>query len=315
MAVATASLLAFAGAVCVAGQTIAIKHGSDRARETSERSPAFVAAFTTLLVSVVVFWGLYLAEGVSADATALPAIAPFVVAGALNPAAFRVLYFKGIDEVGAPIAAALIAMNPVVATIFAVPVLGETVTLATGAGIFCIVGGGIIIQSIQNAAPEAEMEGSELDLIARRLAAAEPGELLTPLAAMVILGLSYVLITVGLRGPAGPVTGLTVAQTTAFVGFLGVIGASRAIRGQLRSLGRSASGLFVLAGVFTTTAQIANFFALDIGTVATVIPLFNTFPLLVLAITYAIAREVPRSIPVLVGVVAIVTGSILVEVF
>lgn len=326
MIVSTASILAFAGAVCVAGQAVTIKRASLKARETITGSPAFVAAFMTILVSVVIFWALLVAEGVPNGGVALGTIAPFIVAGALNPAVFRLLYFKGIDEVGAPIAAALMAMNPVVATVLAVPVLGETVTIATGLGIGCIVAGGAIIQLIQNAAEEkadsddelaaADAGASdELDLVARQLAAASTRSMLAPIAAMVFLAVSYVIITLGLRGPADPVLGLTVAQTTAFVGFLAILLGSGRIRRQVRSVSRPAMLLFVVAGVFTASAQIGSFFALDIGTVATVIPLFNTFPLLVLAFTYALEREVPRSAPVVVGVVAIVLGSILVEVF
>jgi drug/metabolite transporter (DMT)-like permease len=329
MVVAPSSIIAFCGAIFVACQAISIKHASAKARETMATSPAFVAAFMTIVVSVVIFWALLLAQGIQSGAFALANAAPFVVTGALNPAVFRLLYFKGIDEVGAPIAAALMAMNPVVASIFAVPVLGETVTIASGLGILFIVGGGVIIQSVQNAA-DVELDGDsedvrgdsggnvrdhdELDLVARQLAAADTRSLLAPIAAMVVLGISYVIITVGLRGQTDPVSGLTIAQTTAFVGFLAIIAGSPRIRSQLGSLNRPAFGLFLIAGVFTASAQIASFFALDIGTVVTVIPLFNTFPLLVLALTYAIAREVPRSVPILVGVISIVVGSVLVEI-
>jgi drug/metabolite transporter (DMT)-like permease len=326
--IAPASVLALLSAVFVASQAVTIKHGSARARETATTSPAFAAAFTTIVVSTLIFWTLLLDQGIPAGTFGLAKAAPFVVAGVLNPAVFRLLYFRGIDEVGAPIAAAVLAMNPLVATVFAVPVLGETVTVATGVGIVCIVAGGVIIQSIQNAADVegASDDGSgaaaanggasdDLDLVARQLATADARSLLAPLAAMAVFGISYVIITFGLNQFQEPVAGITIGQTTALVVFLGTILGSPSLRRQVRSVNGPALGLFVLAGVFTAIAQLANFFALDLGTVVTVIPLTNTFPLLVLVLTYAIAREVPRSVPVLVGVLSIIAGSVLVELF
>lgn len=328
MVVATASFLAFCGAVFVACQAVTIKHATRRIRETATGSPAFTAAFATIVVSIVIFWGLLLARGIPSGAFTLANAGPFVLAGVLNPAAFRLLYFRGIDEVGAPIAAAMLAMNPVVATLLAVPVLGETLTLATGLGMLAIVGGGVTIQSLQNArdleeAPSDEKAvtalnggaSEELDLVARQLAAADARSLLAPGTAMVVFGVSYVIITFGLRRFPDPIVGTTIAQTTAFLVFLAIIAGSPAIRRQVGAVNRPALGLLLIAGVFTAFGQLANFFALEIGTVVTVIPLFNTFPLLVLALTYAIAREVPRSVPVLVGVLSIVVGSVLVEVF
>ncbi|AUV84166.1 hypothetical protein C2R22_21575 (plasmid) [Salinigranum rubrum] len=316
--IAPASALAFAGAVCTAIQAVTIKYGSAKARETTTASPAFTAAFTTIVVSVGIFWTLLLAQGVPRGVFSLANAGPFVVAGILNPAVFRLLYFKGIDEVGAPVAAALMAMNPLVATVFAVPVLGETVTAATGLGMLCIVGGGVIIQSVQNAAGERENggEGSgDLDLVARHVAAADTRSLLAPVVAMAVFGISYVVIKFGLNRFPDPVAGTAVAQTTALAAFLCIFLWSPGARRQVRSVNRPALGLFVVAGVVTASAQLANFFALDLGSAVTVIPLFNTFPLLVLVLTYAIAREVPRSATVLVGVLAIVGGSVLIEVF
>jgi len=310
--IAPASVLAFAGAFFMASQAVTIKYGSRKARATMS-SPAFAAALTTIVVSVCIFWTLLVIQGVPADALTLTNAAPFVVAGLLNPAAFRFLYFTGIDEVGAPIAAALMAMNPLVATAVAVPVLGETLTLATGLGVLCIVAGGMIVQTVQNTADDPADADGELDVVTRQLAQADRRALLFPLGAMVVFGLSYVLIEFGLTQFPDPVYGTTVAQTTALIGFLAALAWAPSIRREVRSINRPALAIFLLAGVLTACAQLANFFALNIGTAVTVIPLFNTFPLLVLVFTYAIAREIPRSRAIVAGVLAIVVGSILVE--
>lgn len=309
--IAEASALAFLGAVFIASQAVTINHGIDRARSTAASSPAFAAALATIVVSVVIFWSLLLIQGIPEGAFSLYNAGPFLFAGLLNPAVFRLLYFRGIEEVGAPVAAAFMAMNPLVATVAAVPMLGEEVTLATGLGVLFIVGGGIVIQTIQN----ADGEGSELDLVARRLAETSPRDLVYPLGSMVFIGISYVIIKFGLNRFSDPISATAIAQTAALVVFVVILVGSSDVRRRTRAVNHAALGVFAIAGVFTALAQLANFFALEIGTAVTVIPLFNTFPLLVLVLTYVIAREVPRSAVLLAGVVSIVVGSILIEVF
>lgn len=308
--IAPASVLAFGGAVFIASQALTVNRGIVAAKTTTRESPAFAAAFTTIVVSVCIFWALLLAQGIPDGATALGNAAPFLVAGLLNPAVFRLLYFRGIEEVGASVAAALMAMNPLVATIAAVPLLGETVTLTTGVGVLCIVGGGIVLQTVQNADDE-----TDLDVIARRLARARPRDLAYPLGAMVFIGVSYVIIKFGLNRYSDPLYATAIAQSAAFVAFLAIVAASPSARRTTASIDRRALGLFAIAGVFTALAQLANFFALEIGTAVQVIPLFNTFPLLVLVLTYLLAREVPKSPAVVLAVVSIVVGSVLIEVF
>ncbi len=310
-AISAAATLAFAGALFIALQAITIDRGIERAKLTATSSPAFAAALATIVVSVVIFWTLLIVQGIPDGAFTLHFAWPFLLAGLLNPAIFRLLYFRGIEEVGAPVAAAFMAMNPLVATAGAVPFLGETLTLATFGGILCIVAGGVILQSIQNA---DDVEEANLDLVARQLAGTEPRDLLFPIGSTVFIGISYVFITFGLNRFPDPISATAIAQTAALVVFVGIVLVSDGVRTQVRSVNTTALGIFAIAGVFTAFGQLANFFALDVGTAVTVIPLFNTFPLLVLVLSYGLAREIPRSWPILLGVVSIVSGSILIEV-
>lgn len=313
VSIAPSSALAFGAAVCIASQAVTIKAGIDRAKTTAADSPAFAAALTSIVVSVVIYWVLLVGQGVPTDAFSLGNAWPFVVAGVLNPAAFRLLYFRGIEEVGASIAAALMAINPLVATLLAVPVLGERVTAATALGVVCIVGGGVLIQLLQNASNADAAD--ETDVVARELAAADARSMVYPVGAMVLLGVSYVLIKYGLDRFPNPVSGTAIAQTAALGVFLVILVTSGATRRRVGTVNRAAIAIFALAGVFTALAQLANFSALVIGSAVSVIPLFNTFPLLVLGFTYARARQLPKS-PLVVGAVAaIVVGSVLIEIF
>ena len=299
--------LALFAAVCVAVQTLLVESGLNRVAG----SAAFTAALVSVVVSVGVFWTALLARGVPAGVT--PAgLLPFVVAGLLNPAAFRLLYFEGIDRVGARIAATIQSTYPAVATLLAVTALGETLTLYTGAGILLIVGGGGLLQFVRNTASADEGTRAP-DLIARELAAVDVRDLGYPVAAAVILGVSYVIVDFGLGRLPAPAVATTTGQTTALIAFLGLLVVSPGWRRELGTVSRPAYLAFAAAGVAVAAFWLAQFFALEVGSVVTVIPLVSSAPLFVVAISYARRRELPRSPRVVAAVVAVVAGVILIQ--
>lgn len=298
--------LSLFAAVCSALQVLSVEAGLRR----TSGSGTFAAALVSIVVSVVLFWSLLLGRGVP-QSVAPATLLPFVVAGLLNPAAFRLLYFEGIDRVGARLAATINAAYPAIASLMAVAALGETLTWIAGLGIACIVGGGGLLQLVRGAAREGEAGAA--DLIARELADVSPGDVLYPVVAVVLLATSYVLVKYGLDRMPDAVVATTVAQTTALVAVLGLLAGSRSLRGQLGTVPRPAYAAFAAGGVFIAAFWLAQFFALSIGTVVTVVPLVSTAPLFVVAISYAVARELPRSARVLLAVVAVVVGVGLVQ--
>ena len=132
-------------------------------------------------------------------------------------------------------------------------------------------------------------------------------------AATLATGGAFVLIDYGLAGFPDPVLATAVTQTPALVLFTGWAALAGTASDRLR-VGRAALGAFVLAGGFNFLGWLSNFFALRAGGVITVVPLINTMPLLILAITYGIERQIPRSGRVLVAVLAIVAGASLVQI-
>jgi uncharacterized membrane protein len=76
---------------------------------------------------------------------------------------------------------------------------------------------------------------------------------------------------------------------------------------------RTALVAFTLAGVFVAGNWLAWFSALQLGTVVNVVPLSNTYPLFIVAISYLLARQVPRSPRVIGGIVFIVVGAIVMQ--
>lgn len=290
--------------------TVVMERGM--ARAGAERSPVMAAAFFSTIVAVAAFWVLAAVRGVPVDALTPAKVAPFVVAGVAYPALFRVAYYEGIDRVGASISAAVMGAYPAVSAVLAVWTLGESLSVAAAGGIALIVAGVVALQLAQNA--EDDSDGDLQDVVSRKLSRSDPVDLAYPVLAMLLVGGSYVLIKYGLDRFPDAVTATAITQTPALVVFGGWALSSRAARAQLR-LAPVVVGAFVFAGAFNVVGWLGQFFALQVGTVVTVVPLLNTFPLAVMVFSYALAREVPRSPRIIAAVLAIVVGATFVQVF
>ncbi len=300
--------LAVLAALCSALQALSVEYGLTNGDVASDRSAPLAAAVLSIVVSVAVFWALFVArDGTIAGLSPVEAL-PFVVAGLGNPAAFRLLYFRSIDRIGARISAAVVSANPAIATVLAIPLFGESVTLLTGLGLGCIVVGAVVLQLTDPSAADST------DILETELSRVDPGDLAFPVTAMVLLGVSFVLVDLGLQGYDDPLLGAALGQTSALVGFVALFGASDRMRHRVVVRDPVAVGAFVLAGLFVAGNWLAWFSALQLGTVVTVVPLANTYPLFVVAITYLLVRQVPKSPRVLAGIVAIVAGATLMQV-
>lgn len=299
----TLALGAAAGFACY---TVVVEYGM--ARTDTDESPALAAAFYSTLVVTAGFWALALVRGIPGGTLSLEALWPFLVAGVAYPALFRFLYYEGIDRVGSSVTAAVMGTYPVVSVLLAVAALGEDLGLVAGGGIALVVGGVILLQLARGTE-----ESDAGDVVTEKLAGATPRDLLYPAAATVSTGGAFVLIDYGLARFSDPVLATAVTQTPALVLFTGWAVLAGASGGRLR-IGRPVLGAFVLAGGFNFLGWLSNFFALQSGSVVTVVPLINTMPLLILAITYCVERQVPRSGRILAGILAIVAGASLVQI-
>lgn len=298
--------LALAAALSFGLYTVAIERGMARAGADREGSPVLAAVVVSTVIAVAAFWALAVARGLPRDALTPPKVAPFVIAGIAYPALFRLLYFEAIDRVGASVSAAILGIQPAVAALLAVAALGERSTVFDAGGILLIVVGVGLLQLTRQ-------DGGVRDVVSEKLAAADPADFAYPAVAVLTVGGAYVLIKFGLDRFPDPVTATAITQTPALVVFGGWALSSADARTQLR-LRRAVLAVFVVAGVFNVAGWLSQFFALRLGTVVTVVPLLNTYPLVVMGISYALARQVPRSPRLLAAVLAIVAGATLVQV-
>lgn len=299
--------LALLASLFAALQAVTVEYGMSGREFTEDRSPALAAAVISIVVSVVVFWALLVIRDVPLAGISPVKLLPFAVAGLGNPAAFRLLYFRSIDRIGARVSAAVVSANPAVAAFLALPLLGEQFTLLSALGLACIVVGAVVLQAARAGDSESD------DLLLSELTSLQLRDLAFPITAMALLGCSFVLVKIGLNGYGNTLVGTAVGQTAALLGFLALFAASKRSRRRVRVRNRTALVAFTLAGVFVAANWLAWFSALQLGTVVTVVPLANVYPLFIVAISYALVREVPRSPRVIGGITIIVVGASLMQ--
>ena len=299
--------LALLASLFSALQAVSVEYGMENGEYRADRSPALAAAVISIVVSVAVFWTLLAVRDVSVPDASPWKLLPFAVAGLGNPAAFRLFYFRSIDRIGARVSAAVVSANPAVAALLAVPMLGERFTLFSALGLLCIVTGAVVLQAARTGD-----DGSD-DLLVTELTRLDLRDLALPLTAMALLGASFVLVKIGLNGYGNAFVGTAVGQTAALAGFVVLFGSSRSARRQVRVRDATALVAFTLAGLFVAANWLAWFSALQLGTVVTVVPLANVYPLFIVAISYALVRQFPTSPRVIGGITAIIVGATLMQ--
>ncbi len=302
------AILAMMASVFYGAQAITVEYGINKFKTIKNTSPSFLAAFISIVVSVIIFWILLLVRGPNLNEIKFINLWPFILAGTLNPAIFRLLYFKSIDEVGAGISSAIVAANPAIAAIIAIALLGEKLTIFTMVGISLIIFGGSLIQLLRN----TENEKND-DLLIKRLKETDKEDLIYPISAMTFIGSSYVFVKFGLNIIPNSFIATTVAQTTALVIFLILIIFYKDLRPNNIEL-NSSTLAFTLAGVFVALGWLSSFTALKYGTAITVIPLANIFPLIVLIGSYSLAKEFPKSFKIVFAIISIIVGAIIIQI-
>jgi drug/metabolite transporter, DME family len=269
--------LALIAAMLSAGATILIRQGL----RTTGSSTGF---WINVLVGAVGLWIVVAVTGGPGPMTR-SAVVYFILGGLIGTVAGRLFRFLAIEHVGASVAAALINLNPMIATILAIVILGESVTLPIVAGTLVIVLGTVLLS----------LSGQRVGFRARLL--------WLPLLSAGCFGLVSILRKLGLGG-AGPLIGTALNVTTAAV----AVGAFMLATGQREAMLTRGRPLlyFVLAGVMENTAVFLNIAALRMGTVSVVTPLYGSSPIFVLLLSFFFLRGVE------VLTARVVTGTLLI---
>jgi uncharacterized membrane protein len=277
-------LLALGGALLSAAATIFIRQGL-------RGSDPYTGFWINLVVGTVSLWIAVLATGGPVQVTVRGALF-FLFAGLIGTVGGRLLRFVAIEKVGASISAALINLNPFVATALAIAVLGEHVTLPI------VLGTAVIVV------------GTTLLSIGGRRLGVRPAQLALPVLSAVCFGVVAVLRKLGLSD-TGVVVGSAINVTTALVAFTAFLLASG--RAEVMVCRGRSLVHFVLAGLTENLGVFMNVMALSLGTVSVVTPLYGTAPIFVLFLAPFFLRDVETlSIRIVAGTLLIVFGVYLI---
>lgn len=298
--------LALLASLCYGLQVLVVERGLNRG------GTALAGTLVSIVVSVIVFWGLVLARADIIFPDSLRQVAPFIAAGLMYPILFRLLYYESIDRIGPSVPAAITATNPAIAALIAISVFGEPVTVNTIAGLGCILCGGIVLQVVRSSSDE---NARAIDVVVQELTRASRDDLLLPIIATLIVGSAVVLIDVGLSSFPHPLMATAITQAVTLVTFSGILAISHRVRSEtFTGIGRRGTLVpFIGSGILVAGAWLSYFFALRDGSVLLVVPLVATYPLVVVAGSYFRARQVPRSPRMIAAVSIMLVGVVLIQ--
>lgn len=204
----------------------------------------------------------------------------FAAAGLIGTMLGRAFYYAGIKQVGASRAEPVKASMPLYATVVAVLVLGETLTMGHLAGILLIVGGVALVsrESARDAGPAVDGSLRALTL---------------PILGAICYGIEPIFAKFGFAAGTPVLTGLAIKTLTATVGFLGYLRWRDALPAWTAIMNRNARW-FVGAGLANTGFLLAYYAALEITPVVLVVPIMQMSPLLVLALSATFLGHLER---------------------
>lgn len=272
--------MALGSALCGALATILIQRGL-------QRSNFYAGAWINVVVGAVAAWSATLLI-IPWQSYTWRAVPYFVFSGVVGTAGGRLFRVLAIQKVGAPVAAAVNNLAPLVATGLAILLLGEHVTPPILGGTLVIVAGTILLS----------LSGRYVGFRARDLA--------YPFIAASCFGTVAIVRKLGLSA-AGPLFDAAINVTAALVASTAFVAASGNL-GSLRCDRRSLAW-FIGGGIAENSGVFLVLLALGGGSVSVVIPLAGTAPLFVLGLAYLFPIETGKlNWRVLAGVTLIVLG-------
>ena len=276
----TPHLLALSSALCTALATVLIGRGL--------RGATFWAgAWINVVVGAIAAWSAA-AVLVPVEEYTWQAVPYFALSGLIGTTGGRLFRVLAIQKVGAPVAAAINNLTPLVASVLAIVLLGERVQPPIVVGTLVIVTGTIL-----------------LSLSGRYVGFRVP-DLAYPFIAATCFGAVQILRKLGLAS-AGPLLGATINVSAALIASTAFVAAS----GNLGSLRCSRRSLlyFIGGGIAENGGVFLLLLALGWGDVSVVVPLAGTAPLFVLGLAYLVPSDRSRlGWRIVAGVILIVLG-------
>ena len=290
------ALLAAVGAAGLAVQALCIRYGTVRSQSTQ-------ALLVVLAVNLVALTPIAFAVADPFAEFTRRSLLAFVGAGLVGTMAGRAFYYEGIKRIGASRSEPIKASQPLHASLLAVVVLGEIVTGPHFVSMLCIVVGvGLITwETAQNGSRSGE---------------ANTAALVFPVMGAVLYGIEPVIATLGFAEGTSALSGLLVKTVSATIGFLAYLSWRRAVP-AFSAYNFAELRWLVAAGLANTTFLVAYYMALEVATVAVVVPIVQSSPLLVIVLSALFVRNDLERISLRLGVYTlfVIAGAVGVTVY
>jgi len=223
-------------------------------------------------------------------------------AGILHFVVGRSLFFNCIQLAGANISGIMVGASPLVAVSLGISVLNEPLTWELATGALLIVCGVMAV----GLNPQMFRSGGGL------LSGIPRKAFLFGIGAGLSWGISPILIKVGLSGSGSPVAGALISYSAATIALSLSLWKRNRITALVGMKGRVA-GLFGLASLLSSTAQLMVYVALSMGAASAIAPIISISPVFQLVLSFLLNRKLEVFHPVvIIGTIAVVAGAILV---
>jgi drug/metabolite transporter (DMT)-like permease len=292
----TGVLLGITSALFVSAQVLLVRVGS-------QHGGIDQAVLLSMGVNILVFLpAAVLVEFPSFVVTPV-SVASFLAAGLVGTMTGRILYYDSIERIGAGRTEPLKATMPLFATVVAVLVLGERLTVAHGAGIV-LIGLGVAVLTWETTQSGAT-QGEDVSVLALGL----------PLLGAFAFAIEPTFVRIGFEEGTAILTGLTLKTFAAGVGFVTYLRFQGALRiGSV--LGEAHTKWYVLAAIANTVSVLAYYAGLEASRVVVVVPVIQVSPLVVAILSFAFLDHLERVTWRLVASsLVIVMGAVTVTVF
>jgi len=252
------------------------------------------------IIGAIIFW-ILVPVTVPLNTIDVNGILLFVLSGALAPGFARLLYFKGMKELGASINTSIVATNPMISSLVAVFLLAEHPTPVIWIGMLTVTSGVIMVgRSIH--------QGDTATNLTKFASA-------YPLVTACFAGLALVARKMALNVYSEPVMGVAIGYLTSLFIYLFLLAFSSDFRGSTEISKRTLQ-LFWKGGLCWCLGQLCSFYALRYGDVSIVAPILNIDPLFVLLFAHLFLKKLEKvSSLLLIGTVTVVIGISLITIF
>lgn len=246
-------------------------------------------------VSAAIAWAaLVVTAGPGQLLAAVPAfgIGIFLAEGMIGNTIGRFGFNVGVERIGASITTATSNTYPLFASVFALLLLAEPITLPEAVGMVVITAGLFVLGLSRG----GNLEGWRFS------------DLVFPLGAAVVWGFGTVLGRFGLTvTPATPLQATAITVTSGFGVLVGYVVARD--RFEAFEASRRSYLYFAVGSLFGVAGFLMMFEALDRGRVVVVAPLAATSPLFTTAFTWVLLEDLERvTVGVIVGTAVVVAG-------